>query len=138
MAARPDQLRPEHHQFLTDRHYATLTTLHRDGRPHVVPVGFSWWPDEAMALVSVPAVSQKTLNAERDQRVSLCQSVDHRWLTLQGHATVHRDPAWIERAVNAYKQRYGRVGITIERACIEIHVDTVLLPLAGPFALNPT
>ena len=25
--------------FLTERHLATLTTLHADGSPHVVPVG---------------------------------------------------------------------------------------------------
>ena len=28
--------------FLTERHLATLTTLRRDGTPHVVPVGFTY------------------------------------------------------------------------------------------------
>ena len=28
--------------FLTERHLATLTTLRRDGSPHVVPVGFTY------------------------------------------------------------------------------------------------
>ncbi|CAN5181174.1 hypothetical protein BH24ACT1_BH24ACT1_05600 [soil metagenome] len=33
--------------FLGESHLATLTTLRADGTPHVVPVGFTFDPDEA-------------------------------------------------------------------------------------------
>ncbi len=39
-----DDLGPEVIDFLTERHLATLTTLRRDGSPHVVPVGFTYEP----------------------------------------------------------------------------------------------
>jgi len=46
-----DDLGPEVIDFLTERHLATLTTLRRDGSPHVVPVGFTYEPQARIARV---------------------------------------------------------------------------------------
>ena len=46
-----DALAPEVLAFLGEYHLATLTTLRADGSPHVVPVGFSYDPDERLVRV---------------------------------------------------------------------------------------
>lgn len=137
MAMTPGELHREQLEFLQERAYATLTTLRRDGSPHVVPVGFTWWPDEAMALICVPAVSQKTTNAARGGAAALCQAAGHRWLTLEGQLVLHRSHDWVERAVDGYRQRYGRIGNTRERAVIALHVDRILTPAFGPLSPDP-
>ena len=38
----PKDITPEMLEFLQERHLATLTTLRKDGSPHVVAVGFSY------------------------------------------------------------------------------------------------
>ena len=43
---KPSEITPEMVQFLRERHLATLTTLRKDGSPHVVPVGFTYDEDK--------------------------------------------------------------------------------------------
>ena len=65
MAFTPEALTPDMLDFLTVRHLATLTTLRRDGSPHVVPVGFSYdASDRRVRMITGPA-SQKARNAAR-------------------------------------------------------------------------
>ena len=51
MALDPADLPSAAVDFMTERHLATLTTLRRDGSPHVVPVGFTWDREERVARV---------------------------------------------------------------------------------------
>ena len=46
MSLDPAALARDALDFLTERHLATLTTLRRDGSPHVVPVGFHLRPGD--------------------------------------------------------------------------------------------
>ena len=57
-------LTPEQHVFVTERHLATLTTLRADGTPHVVPVGFTWDPDEGVLRITTRSTSAKVRNVE--------------------------------------------------------------------------
>ena len=68
----PENITPEIIAFLTERHLASLTTLRKDGSPHVVPVGFSFDASCNEVLVITFAGSQKVKNAERGGR-AVCE-----------------------------------------------------------------
>ena len=128
MSLAPALLRDEVVAFLTERHLATLTTLRPDGSPHVTPVGFTWDPAAGLARVITFADARKVRNvsARPGGRAVLCQ-VDHRrWLTLEGVASVARDPATVAEAVRRYAERYRTPSERPDRVVIEIAVDRVV------------
>ena len=113
-------------QFLADRHLATLTTLRRDGSPHVVPVGFSYAPgDRAVRIISF-ASSMKARNAARGGRAAVSQVDGGRWLTLEGSVRLVTDPAGVAAAVEGYAARYRQPSERIDRVAIEIQVDRIM------------
>ncbi len=122
----PGQLPEAALAFLAERHLATLTTLRRDGAPHVVPVGFTY--DDAARLVRIitNAGSQKARNAERGTPAVVCQVDGGRWLALEGRATLSSDPDRVAAAVAAYAVRYRVPGDNPNRVAIEIAVERVL------------
>jgi F420H(2)-dependent biliverdin reductase len=102
-----DDLGPEVLAFLTERHLATLTTLRRDGSPHVVPVGFTYEAEARLVRVITSGDSVKARNAERAAAVAaVCQVDRARWLTLSGPIRVERDPDVIADAERRYAERY--------------------------------
>ena len=115
--------------FVRERHLATLTTLRKDGSPHVVPVGFSY--DETAHVVRVITFypSQKAINAQRGCRAAVSQVDGGRWITLEGTAqlvTMETDPDEVRRAVLGYAQRYQEPKTRENRVAIIIAVDTVM------------
>ena len=93
--------------FLTVRHLSTLTTLHSDGSPHVVPVGFIYDAATATARVITSGGSVKARNARREgARAALCQVDGGRWLTLSGPIRQLSDPESVADAERGYAQRY--------------------------------
>ena len=121
-AALPDQVLA----FLAERHLATLTTLDRDGRPHVVAVGFTFDPDSRLVRIITNAGSQKAVNAARGGRAAVGQVEGKRWLSLEGPAIVTDDPDRVAAAVAAYGTRYRQPGENPSRVAIEITVERVL------------
>jgi PPOX class probable F420-dependent enzyme len=114
-------------EFLTERHLCTLTTLRRDGSPHVVPVG---------ATIDVPAgllrvISSRTsahvrhIRAGQD-RVAICQVDGPRWLTLEGKAQVFETPEAVDEAVRRYAARYRQPRPNPQRVAVEVTVTKVL------------
>ncbi|MGN6607881.1 MAG: PPOX class F420-dependent oxidoreductase [Jatrophihabitans sp.] len=99
-------LSPDGLAFVTERHLATLTTLHADGRPQVTPVGFTWDDAAGLARVITSGTSVKARNAERGAPVVLCQVDGRRWLSLEGTATVARDADAVRDAERRYAERY--------------------------------
>jgi PPOX class probable F420-dependent enzyme len=124
----PAALPAEALDFLRERHLATLTTLRPDGSPHVVAVGFTWDPDAGLARVISFAPSRKARNlvAAPGSRAAVSQVDGGRWLTLEGPATVTRDPARVAEGVRRYAERYRPPGERDDRVVIEIAVDRVL------------
>jgi F420H(2)-dependent biliverdin reductase len=114
-------------EFLTERHLATLTTLRRDGSPHVVPVGVTFDAATGTARVITSGSSAKARHVrEGQQRVAVCQVDGRRWVTLEGTAVVRDDAAVVADAVERYARRYRQPRENPARVVIEISVDRIL------------
>ena len=124
----PTDLPPEVLTFLGEYHLASLTTARPDGSPHVVPVGFSYTPEDRTARVITWAASKKARNvaAAPGGRAVVCQVDGGRWVSLEGVATVTDDPERVAAAVAGYAGRYRQPGEREDRVAIEIQVDRIL------------
>ena len=113
--------------FLAERHLATLTTLRRDGTPHVVAVGFTWDADARLVRVITNGPSQKAQNVRNGSpRAVVAQVEGRRWLSLEGVPQVSDDPERVAEAVRRYAGRYRTPSENPRRVVIEIAVDRVL------------
>lgn len=113
--------------FLTERHLATLTTLRRDGRPHVVPVGFTFEPATRLARVITSGDSVKARNADREGAVAALCSVDGaRWITLSGPIRVDRQPEVVKDAEQRYAARYRTPRVNPKRVVLIMDVSTAV------------
>ncbi|MER5497620.1 TIGR03618 family F420-dependent PPOX class oxidoreductase [Streptomyces sp. NPDC002561] len=95
--------------FLTGPRTATLATLRPDGTPHVTPVRFAFDAATGLVRVTTRAGARKARNVAAGgpaARIALCQADGIRWVTLEGRATVTRDPAHLAEAVRRYTERY--------------------------------
>jgi F420H(2)-dependent biliverdin reductase len=126
VARSTDLLSVEELGFLRDRHLATLSTIRRDGSPHVVAIAFTFDPTERTIRIITSDGSQKVHNVERNPHASVCQVDGPRWLTLEGRAVVTRSPDAIARAVADYEARYRPARENPQRVAIEIQVDRIL------------
>jgi PPOX class probable F420-dependent enzyme len=123
----PSDPGPELLAFLTERHLATLTTLRRDGSPHVVPVGVTYDPATRTARVITSGTSAKARHVRDGQpRVAVCQVDGRRWITLEGTAVVRDEAAAVADAVEQYARRYRQPRENPARVAIEISVDRIL------------
>ena len=130
MALDLNDLEPSVMAFLTERHLATLTTLRRDGSPHVVAVGFSYDQVSRIARVITWGSSQKAINAGRmqvaGQRAAVCQVDGGRWLSLEGQVRLVTDPVGVQPGIDGYTSRYQQPKDRPDRAVVEIDVDKIL------------
>ena len=126
MALTPAELPPAAVEFMRERHLATLTTLRRDGSPHVVPVGFTWDEEALVARVIASRGSAKVVQARAGRRAALGQVDGRRWLTLEGPTRVLEDPAAVRDAEERYAARYRQPRPNPERVVLVIDVDRVL------------
>ena len=113
-------------QFLAERHLATLTTMRRDGSPHVVPVGFSYKPTERIVRIITFASSIKARHAALGGRAAVSQVDGARWLTLEGSVRLVTDAAGVAAAVEGYAARYRQPSQRVDRVAIEIVVDRIM------------
>lgn len=117
--------------FWRERHLSTLTTLRRDGTPHVVPVGVTVDDDFRVARVICSGGSVKARNVraavDEGARVAVSQVDGKRWSTLEGWAMVRSDQASVRDAEERYTRRYGRrPRENPQRVVVEITIDRVL------------
>ena len=114
-------------EFWTERHLCTLTTLRRDGSPHVVPVGATL--DLAAGLVRVissrGSAHVRHVAAGHD-RVAVCQVDGARWITVEGKAVVRSSADAVEEAVRRYAGRYRQPRPNPERVVIEVSITRAL------------
>ena len=126
MATNPAELTPASIAFLTERHLATLTTLRRDGSPHVVPVGFTWDAEALVARVIASRASAKVVQARAGRRAAISQVEGRRWITLEGTTRVLEDAASVRDAEERYAARYRQPRPNPERVVVVLDVDRVL------------
>ena len=127
MAHDPRALPDDVEAFLTERHLATLTTLRPDGTPHVVAVGFTWDPVQALVRVITNGTSRKVAHVRAGSARAVVAQVDRaRWLSLEGVPVVSDDPGRVAEAVRRYALRYRQPAENPQRVVIEIAVDRVL------------
>lgn len=126
MSLHPHHLPPNALEFLRERHLATLTTLRRDGSPHVVPVGFTWDDEAHVARIITGGDSVKARNAMGGGRACVCQVDGWRWLTLEGPVSVLVHPEPVADAVVRYAARYRQPRVNPARIVLEIAVDRAL------------
>ncbi|WP_367183122.1 pyridoxamine 5'-phosphate oxidase family protein [uncultured Cellulomonas sp.] len=118
--------------FVTDRHLATLSTVRRDGSPHVVPVAFTWDAARGRARITTRSTSVKARRIARGGPdgeplpAALCQVDGRRWMTLEGTITLSDDPADVAEAVERYADRYRVLGEQPTRVVLHLQVARVL------------
>jgi PPOX class probable F420-dependent enzyme len=120
-------------EFWTERHLCTLTTLRRDGRPHVTPVGVALDLEQRCAWVITSGSSLKARLAAADPRVAACQVDGRHWSTLEGTAHVLSDAESVRRAEEQYAARYRTPRPNPERVALRIDVERFLVSASfGP------
>jgi PPOX class probable F420-dependent enzyme len=126
MSTSANDLTPLALEFLTDRHLGSLTTVRKAGTPHVVAVGFTYDVDAQIVRVITFEGSQKVLNVERAGYAAVFQVDGPRWLTLEGAASVHRDPDAVAEGERRYASRYKQPKVNPRRVVVQIKVERVL------------
>ena len=118
----------DHLEFWQERHLCTVTTLRRDGSPHVVPMGIVVDPAEGVAWGITSRTSQKAANlrAGTDPRVAVCQVDGRRWSTIEGLAEVRDDQAAVAEAVRRYAERYRQPRENPDRVALRIAITHVI------------
>lgn len=119
-------LSPEGFEFLSEYHLGSLTTLRRDGSPHVVAAGFTVDADGGLARVITRRGSQKARNAERGGRAAVSHVDGGRWLTFEGPVRLLTDPESVREGERRYALRYREPRPNPERVVVAIAVDRVL------------
>lgn len=110
--------------FVTERHLATLSTHGRNGRIHVVAVGFTY--RDGIARIITSRESQKVLNVRRNGTATVGQVDGARWLSLGGPASIEEEPEAVQHAVELYSERYRTPRANPLRVAIRIDIDFVL------------
>jgi PPOX class probable F420-dependent enzyme len=116
--------------FWRERHLTTLTTLRRDGTPHVVPVGATLDAQAATVRVITSRGSHKARHVAAagpaGAPVAICQVDGRRWSTVEGRAVVRDDPASVAEAERRYAERYRQPRPNPERVVIEVRITRIL------------
>ena len=121
----------EHLDFWRERHLCTVTTLRRDGSPHVVPMGVVVDVDTegwgvAWAITSGTSQKVANLRAGGDARVAVSQVDGRRWSTIEGTAEVRDDPESVADAVRRYAERYRPPRENPARVAIRITLTSAI------------
>ena len=129
---RPHALGAAHLEVGRERHLCTVTTLRRDGSPHVVPMGIAVDPTPdgrggfAWGITSGTSQKVANLRAGVDARVAVCQVDRGRWSTVEGGAEVLDDPDSVAEAVRRYAERYRQPRENPARVALRIRITSVI------------
>lgn len=120
------ELAGDHLTFWQEKHHCAVTSLKRDGSPHVVPMGVVVDAEAGLAFAITSGRSQKVANLRRDPRIAVCQVDRGRWSTLEGTAEVLEDPESVTDAVRRYAERYRQPRDNPARVALKITLARVI------------
>jgi PPOX class probable F420-dependent enzyme len=125
---RVHELTGAHLEFWRERHLCTVTTLRKDGSPHVIPMGIVVDAGNGVAWGITSRTSQKIANLRTggDPRVAVCQVDGRRWSTLEGTAEVRDDADSVAEAVSRYAERYRQPRENPDRVALRIDITRVI------------
>lgn len=116
--------------FWTERRLCTVTTLRRDGSPHVVPMGVVIDPEAGRAWAITSGRSRKAGNIREagttGAPIAVCQVDGRHWSTLEGRAFVLDDPETVAEAERRYALRYKVPRVNPDRVAVRIEITRVL------------
>jgi len=116
--------------FWRQRRLCTVTTLRRDGSPHVVPMGVAIDPetDRAWAITSGDSVKAQNLMraGSAGAPVAVCCVEGRYWSTLEGTAVVLVGLDAVAEAEQRYAERYKVPRENPHRVALRIDVTRVL------------
>lgn len=119
-------------RFWEQRLLCSLTTLRRDGSPHVVPVGATLDAPARLARVITSGDSLKARHVARavadggDPRVAICQLDGRYWCTVEGRAVVLTGAQEVAEAEERYARRYRTPRPNPSRVVLAVHIDRIL------------
>ncbi len=115
-------------EFLYEDRVAVISTLLKDGSPHVTTI---WYllADDGTVVMTTPGHSQKIKNLRRDPRIALCVGSAGRSVSLYGRVSISEDQALVRQDIEHLVEHY------VKEAGIRPQVVTTLLQRA-PVALH--
>jgi PPOX class probable F420-dependent enzyme len=78
--------------FVMGKHFASFSTIHRDGSPHTTPIWYMY--EDGKFIVNTSLERVKVKNVMRDDRVALLVHEAYSYLLVEGRARIanERDP----------------------------------------------
>ena len=115
-------------EFLREDHVAVVSTLNKDGSPHVTTI-YYLLADDGTFIMCTPGHSQKIKNLRRDPRIALCVGEGGRSVSLYGRVSICEDQAlvrlYLEQMVARYVKEADRrsqvVTTRLQQAPVALH-----------------
>ena len=92
-------------EFLREDHTAVVSTLNKDGSPHVTTIGYLLEDDGAL-VITTPGHSKKVKNLRRDPRIALCVGEGGRSISLYGCVSISEDQALVRQNLERMIEHY--------------------------------
>ncbi|HEY7125118.1 MAG TPA: PPOX class F420-dependent oxidoreductase [Ktedonobacterales bacterium] len=97
-------LSPEAREFLSEKRFATLATINKDGLPQQTVMWYDLGEDTI--LMNTAAGRLKHRNLLRDSRVSVCVVDGYRWVTVTGQVEMIDDQTIAQADIHRLAIRY--------------------------------
>ncbi len=92
-------------EFLHEDRVAVVSTLNRDGSPHITTIWYLLQEDGTL-IMSTPGRTQKVQNLRRDPRIAVCVGDERRSVSLYGTVTIHSDQNVVRQDLEQLAARY--------------------------------
>jgi PPOX class probable F420-dependent enzyme len=92
-------------QFLREDRIAVMSTLNKDGSPHITTIWYLLQEDDTL-IMSTPDRTQKVKNLRRDPRIAICVGDETRSISFYGTVTISSDQNVVRRDLEQLAARY--------------------------------
>ena len=92
-------------EFLCEDHVSVISTLNKDGSPHITTIWYLLQEDGTL-IMSTPGRTQKVQNLRRDSRIAFCVGDERRSVSLYGTVTISEDQHVVRQDLERLSARY--------------------------------